>query len=65
MNQTASDSGFPSAANPTDKLVFGARSDSGSLFVSGDIFEIIIYDKTLSQSERNEIRSYIIKKYGL
>ena len=61
----SSDLSTPSSADPTDKLTFGEKSDLGGSNFAGDIFEILIYDKYLNQSERNEIRTYLVRKYGI
>ena len=61
----SSDLSTPSSADPTDKLTFGEKSDLNGLNFAGDIFEILIYDKYLNQSERNEIRTYLVRKYGI
>ena len=61
----SSDASTPSSANPTDKLTFGEKSDLNGLNFAGHIFEILVYDKYLNQSERNEIRTYLVRKYGM
>ena len=61
----SSDLSTPISANPTDKLAFGEKSDLNGLNFAGDIFEILVYDKYLNQSERNEVRTYLVRKYGI
>jgi hypothetical protein len=43
----------------------GSRSDNGSLYFVGDIAEILVYDRILSDSEREFVETYLNAKYDI
>lgn len=47
-----------------DPLLIGTRGDQFTRMM-GDIAEIVIYNRGLTESERNQIHDYLRKKYGL
>lgn len=50
----------------TDDLYIGKRVLSGDEGpMTGDIAEIIMYDRALSDEERSSVEAYLIAKYGL
>jgi hypothetical protein len=40
-------------------------SGGGTVYFNGDIAEFILYNRVISQSERDQIESYVAAKYGL
>jgi hypothetical protein len=56
INVTPTDAGDP--------LLIGTRGDQFTRMM-GDIAEIVIYNRGLSEEERNQIHDYLRKKYGL
>ena len=48
----------------SDEFNIGARNESSS-YITGDIAEIIVYDRLLSANERFEVEKYLAKKYDL
>ena len=49
----------------TDDLFIGARNGSGTFYSEGDIAEILVYDRALSDGERKEVECYLSNKYAL
>lgn len=50
----------------TKPLTLGARGDTQDTnWFEGKIMEILIYDRTLSESERIEVEQYLIEKWGI
>ncbi|MDB6040772.1 MAG: Coagulation factor 5/8 type domain protein [Verrucomicrobiales bacterium] len=47
-----------------DPLLIGTRGDQFTRMM-GDIAEIVIYNRGLTETERNQIHDYLRKKYGL
>jgi len=43
----------------------GVISGYGSTYFEGDIAEVIIYNRAISQSERDAVNAYLSSKYGL
>ena len=41
------------------------KSDSQSRYFPGDIAEVLIYDRELTEDERNQVGSYLAKKYRI
>jgi hypothetical protein len=55
------------SVTPTDSgdpLLIGTRGDQFTRMM-GDIAEIVIYNRGLTEEERNQIHDYLRKKYGL
>jgi len=65
--QTLSDSvtGDPGAATQADGLNVGARDDGASLASAGYIFELVVYDRALTDVERVQVENYLGRKYGI
>jgi hypothetical protein len=55
INATFADSGLP--------LVIGSRDDRVTLF-KGDMAELLIYGRALSEAERVQVEAYLAGKYG-
>ena len=51
-------------ATDLQQLVLGAEIDSAP-YVDMDVAEVIVYDRALSESERNEVQDFLAQKYGL
>lgn len=67
-NSTASTSGWTTAASNTDNInATQPRIGSGvnAAYYYGNIVEILIYDRTLSASERALIEAYLLSRSGL
>lgn len=47
-----------------DGLTIGSIFDGSTLFMSGDVAEVAIFDNLLSTSERTQIESYFFDKYA-
>jgi hypothetical protein len=43
----------------------GSRSDHATLYFVGDIAEILVYDRILTDSEREMVEDYLSDKYGI
>ncbi len=56
--------GSPNINNSTSKLTIGANTGNGEQ-LKGFISEIIIYDRPLKKSERQDIEKYLSKKYAI
>jgi hypothetical protein len=54
----------PSASNSTAALNIG-RASAGTNYYGGSIAEILVYDRTLSQSERFAVRNYLGRKWAV
>ena len=67
--QTLSDAvgrtGDPGAATQADGLNVGARNDGASFPSAGYIFELVVYDRALTDVERVQIENYLGRKYGI
>ena len=48
-----------------DLTTIGSRSDNNTLYFVGDIAEILIYNRILSNSEREFVESYLNAKYDM
>jgi hypothetical protein len=55
--------GALTATGATDAMYFGGRSGV-SRFVTGHVFEYIIYNSSVSDADRTSIRNYLATKYG-
>lgn len=49
----------------TENVIIGARTNGTGFLFTGDISEIIMYDKELSASERESLETYLAIKYGI
>lgn len=49
----------------TTTLVIGTRSVAGALPMNGDIAEIIIFTRALSDQERSDVESYLSEKWNI
>ncbi len=58
-----SDSGDTYTLVDDDNMQIGARGSSG--FLTGHIYEILLYNRILTQSEREQVEGYLSKKYGV
>jgi hypothetical protein len=59
--------GTGTSRNNTDvtaNLYIGSRTNS-SLFLTGDVGEVLIYPRILTDSERKAVENYLAKKWGL
>lgn len=45
--------------------VFRVGSYLGNNYFNGDLAEVLVYDRALSDSERNEVEAYLYAKYGV
>jgi hypothetical protein len=54
------------APNPStlDRIAIGQTTQAGSSF-NGDIAELIIYNRALSDAEREQVEDYLMAKFGL
>ena len=55
----------PGNTSPTDSHMFRIGNDHSSQFWQGDIAEILMFDRALSLSERNEVGIYLSDKYNI
>ena len=62
-NNTAT--GAVSTANSQADLTIGNVAASFSLFLNGDIAEIIIYDSALSDTDREAVENYLLAKWAI
>ncbi len=56
--------GFTSG-NANDKLYIGGRGINGDLGLVGRIAELIVYNRLLSQAERDTVEQYLSRKYNI
>lgn len=61
---TIAGSGDPGTGSSTADYYIGGRAGS-SLFTTGDIAEIVVYNRVLSGADRASIEIYLAGKYGL
>ena len=54
-----------SAGMEIDNLTLGSNSKHGNNYFSGDIAEVIVYDRELTSEERGTINNYLAEKWGL
>ena len=55
-----------SSLNPTAPLIIGADADLNSYWnLDGQIAEIIIYNRTLTLTERQQVEAYLNQKYAI
>ena len=52
-----------SLANAND-LLLGARQ-AASYWLEGDLFEVLLYNRALSGSERGAVNQYLMEKYNI
>ncbi len=52
-------------SSSNSSLILGMRLSVNSYFFTGDIAEVIIYNKVLSASDRILVESYLASKYGI
>jgi hypothetical protein len=57
--------GAASISNTTEPIIFGANLQGSTGFLNGDIAEILVYNKKLSDSELSKIRTYMNSKYKI
>jgi len=50
---------------PTGATYIGGVNSNASNLFSGDIAEVLIYNRALSTSERQQVEQYLLKQYGL
>jgi len=55
----------PGTAEVTAALNVGARNDGASLPSNGLIYEIIVYNRALTATERGKVERYLSSKYGV
>jgi hypothetical protein len=68
LNTTNAPTGSPqtvSTANSTNDLTIGRLPSGESLFLNGDIAEIIIYNAALSDTDRGLVETYLMAKWGI
>lgn len=61
VSETAND---PGVGTYTDIINIGARNGS-SLFLTGDVAEIVLFNRALAPGERVQVEQYLGRKYGL
>ena len=49
----------------TNRLYLGSNAALSGYFLKGNIAEIIVYDRVLSNSERESVEGYLAEKYGI
>lgn len=49
----------------TNPLTIGGSTSGGNYGLRGDIAEVIIYNRELTEVERKRVESYLLQKYGL
>lgn len=60
--------GYAADADPSGhiRVRVGARSSETAInYLSGDVAEVLVYNRTLSAAERQEVEAYLGVKYGL
>ncbi len=63
--QVASKNAFLPAWDTGNNWAIGANSTGASFFLAGDIAELIIYNRDLSEYERQEVETYLAQKYAI
>ncbi len=63
INGTLADSGYV-GTNKDSSLYLGAFQEGQSV-LSGDLAEIILYSRTLSESDRKQLEDYLFTKYAI
>jgi alpha-tubulin suppressor-like RCC1 family protein len=64
VNRKATVSSVNAQSSDAGTLYLGVRGNN-SLFLNGDIAEVIIYDEVLSDNDRRAVESYLFKKYAI
>jgi hypothetical protein len=62
-NTPSTNTGSTSITNTTEPIIVGANLQGSTGFLNGDIAEILVYNKKLSDSELSKIRTYMNSKY--
>jgi len=64
-NTTSSATGATTIATTNEPIIVGANNQGSTGFLNGDIAEILVYNKKLSDTELNKVRTYMNNKYNL
>jgi len=65
ISTTTYDGDNPGSLNTTNKLLTFGSEPSNSNGISGHVFELLIFNKSLSAAERNQVAEYLNSKYSI
>jgi hypothetical protein len=64
-NVASTSTGASNINTSTEPIILGSNSQATTSFLNGDIAEILVYNKKLSDNELNKIKVYFNTKYNL